>query len=416
MLQPIATATARQLQIASLVLVSIAACKPGAGDTGGVRPGIEVLLEDSIQLVLGQRVGLITNHTGLARDGTHSIDLLSDSGIELVALFGPEHGIRGEVQEGRRVESSVDERTGLPVYSLYGATLEPTPEMLDGIETLLFDIQDIGARCYTYVSTMALAMQAAAEAGIHFIVLDRPNPIGGKLVQGNVLEPEHSSFVGLYPVPMRHGMTAGELARLFNEQFEIGADLHVIPALGWKRSAWYDETRLTWVRPSPNMPSLDSATHYPGTCLFEGTNLSVGRGTERAFQQIGAPWLDAEDLATRLNAYEFPGVRFEPAVFTPNQPSDEKYGGELVRGVRFIATDRSVYDPTLAAAAALVEARGLAGENWTWYPRHFDRLAGTTRIREQVEAKGRLEDIVSSWRDQLEAFMTLRARYLLYEE
>jgi len=404
-----------QFSVATLVLLSLAGCAPSTTETDTVRPGIEILLADSSHLVAARRVGLITNHTGIARDRTHSIDLLRGHGVELVALFGPEHGIRGDVDEGERVESSVDERTGLPVYSLYGDTLKPTAGMLAGIDVLLFDIQDIGARYYTYVSTMAKAMQAAAEEDIPFVVLDRPNPIGGEQVQGNVLEPEHSSFVGLYAVPTRHGMTVGELARLFNDHFGIGAELHVVPVAGWKRGQWFDDTGLPWVPTSPNMPSLESATHYPGTCLFEGTNLSVGRGTEIAFQIIGAPWLDGTALAERLNAYGLPGVRFEPATFTPQGSGDRKYDGVEVRGVRFIVTDRRAYDPTVAGVAALIEARRLAGPQWRWYPRHFDRLAGSSRLREGIEAGADLEELVSSWEGELAGFLPLRARYLLYE-
>ncbi len=379
-----------------------------------VRPGLEVLIAESLELVLGRRVGLVTNHTALARDGTHAIDLLLNHGVQLVAWFGPEHGIRGDVDEGKLVPSGVDERTGVPIHSLYGAVRRPTPEMLEDVELLLFDIQDIGARYFTYVSTMALAMQAARQARIPFVVLDRPNPIGGDLVQGNVLEPEHASFVGLYPIPMRHGMTVGELARLLNTQFGIGAELQVVPAAGWHRAEWFDATGLPWVAPSANMPSLESATHYPGTCLFEGTNLSVGRGTDRAFQQIGAPWLDEQALADRLNHYGLLGVRFESVKFIPTRPHDEKYGGDVVRGVRFLATDRTIYEPTRASAAALIEARRLAGPKWTWYPSHFDQLAGTTQLRELIETDSRLEDVVAGWRVQLEDFGRLRSHHLLY--
>lgn len=404
----------RQSVALAAAVIGLAACAEPAMQVNEVRPGVEVLLADSLTLVQGRPAGLITNHTAIGRDRTHAIDLLLDGGVELVALFGPEHGIRGDVEEGQLVESGVDAKTGLPVHSLYSDTRKPTPEMLDGVAVLLFDIQDIGARYYTYVSTMALAMQAAAEHGIPFIVLDRPNPIGGELMQGNVLEPEHSSFVGLYPIPMRHGMTAGELARLFNARFDIGADLHVIPATGWTRDQWLDQTGLPWLPTSPNMPSLESATHYPGTCLFEGTNLSVGRGTERAFQHVGAPWLDGEALAERLNDYGLAGVRFEATTFTPVSPSDEKFGGEAVSGVRFVATDRRIYDPTVAAVATLIEARRLAGDRWQWYPRHFDRLAGTGRLREQIESGEALERIIAEWPAELEAFEALRAPYLLY--
>lgn len=415
MLQAKARTCALQLCLASLVLLGTAGCEPGDTSMSGVRPGLEVLLSDSSHLVYGKRAGLITNHTAIGRDGTHAIDLLMKSDVELVALFGPEHGIRGVEEEGERVESGADERTGLPIHSLYGRTLKPTPEMLEGIEVLLFDIQDIGARYYTYVSTMALSMESARDAGIPFVVLDRPNPIGGEHVQGNVLEPEHSTFVGLYSEPMRHGMTVGELARLFNDHFGIGADLHVVPAEGWTRDMWFDQTGLPWLKPSPNMPDLESATHYPGTCLFEGTNVSVGRGTDRAFQWIGAPWLDKDSLAERLNLYGLPGVRFEAVTFTPMQPSDEKYGGEALGGVLFVTTDRKTYDPTVAGVAALIEAHKLAGDNWIWYQRHFDRLAGTTDLRERIEAGAGLEEATAGWREQVEAFMLLRERYLLYE-
>ncbi|MBI4540255.1 MAG: DUF1343 domain-containing protein [Gemmatimonadetes bacterium] len=380
-----------------------------------VRPGIEVLLDDSLHLIEGRRVGLITNQTGISRDGTSSIDLLvAADGVELVALFAPEHGIRGTAAPGERVESGVDERTGLPIYSLYGETRKPTPEMLQGIEALLFDIQDIGVRYYTYVSTMALAMEAAGEVGIPFLVLDRPNPIGGALVQGSVLDPAYASFVGMYPIAMRHGMTAGELARLFNDEFRIDAELYVVPAAGWKRGQWLDQTGLPWVPPSPNMPSLESATHYPGTCLFEGTNLSVGRGTDAAFQQIGAPWLDGAVLAAGLNAYGLPGVRFEPVSFTPQRPEDGKFHGEAVHGVRFVTTDRERYEPTRAGVAALIEARALAGANWDWRRDHFDRLAGTPRLREAIEGGRGLEEIVVPWEEELGRFRAIRGRYLIY--
>jgi len=359
---------ARQIRIGVFTLLVAAGCaRPEQGqqvteEANVIRPGVEMLLADSSHLVQGRAVGLITNHTGIARDRTHTIDVLRNNGVQLAALFGPEHGIRGDADEGVRVASGVDARTGLPVHSLYGPTLKPSDEMLEGIDVLLFDIQDVGARYYTYVSTMALSMQAAAEKGIPFVVLDRPNPLGGEQVQGNVLDPAFATFVGLYATPMRHGMTVGELARLFNDHFGIGADLHVVPVAGWTRDLWFDATGLPWLPPSPNMPSLESATHYPGTCLFEGTNLSVGRGTAEAFQIIGAPWLDGDTLAARLNAYELPGVRFDAVTFTPNDPSDEKFGGVSVNGVRFVTTDRSVYDPTHAAIAALQSPPEVVGK------------------------------------------------------
>lgn len=380
-----------------------------------VRLGIDVLMAGDAVPLRGRRVGLITNHTGRNAAGESTIDLLHEyPAVELVALYSPEHGIRGAAEAGERVASGRDARTGLPVHSLYGETRSPTSEMLEGVEVLVFDIQDIGTRYYTYVWTMALAMRAAAEHGIPFFILDRPNPIGGLQIQGNVLEPEYATFVGLYPVPMRHGLTTGELARLVNTEFGIGADLTVVPMEGWRRDMWFDETGLPWTAPSPNMPSLESATHYPGTCLFEGTNLSVGRGTPLAFQQIGAPWLDHEELARRLEAYGLPGLHVEPVVFTPERPGDGKYGGEAVRGVRFVVTDRDHYDPTRATVAALIEIRRLHPDRLEWRSSHFDRLAGTDRLRRGITAGASLEEVTAGWDGQVEAFRKVREPYLLY--
>ncbi len=379
-----------------------------------VRPGIEVLLEDSLHLVENIRVGLITNHTGVDRAGRSTIDRLAGAEVvDLVALFSPEHGIRGAAEAGERIDSGHDALTGLPVHSLYGSTVKPTPEDLQGLEALLFDIQDVGSRYYTYVSTMALGMEAAGEAGIPFIVLDRPNPIGGTRVQGNVLSAAFSSFVGMYPVPMRHGMTPGELARMFVGEFGLKVELHVVPADGWERGMAFDDIGLPWIGPSPNMPSITSATHYVGTCLFEGTNLSVARGTDRPFQQVGAPWLDGELLAGRLTVYEIPGVRFEAVTFTPDSPDDGKFDGEAVHGVRLIALDEG-YDPTRAAVAMLVEARRMSGENWRWRESHFDLLAGTDRLRLGVEEGRTIQEIREGWDTALAAFLRMRERYLVY--
>ncbi|HUE77503.1 MAG TPA: DUF1343 domain-containing protein [Longimicrobiales bacterium] len=384
--------------------------------------GIDVLMRDSLHLVRGRRVGLITNHTGVSSSSGSDVELVStidrlhgSPELQLVALFGPEHGIRGDADEGERIDSGRDAATGLPIHSLYSADRKPTPEMLEGVDVLLFDIQDIGARYYTYVWTMTLAMEAAGEAGIPFLVLDRPNPIGGRLVQGNVLDPAYATFVGLHPVPMRHGLTVGEMARLAAGELGVTAELTVIPMDGWSRSDWYDDTGLAWVAPSPNMPSLASATHYPGTCLFEGTNLSVGRGTDAAFQHIGAPWLDAAVVASALNDLGLRGVRFEPVTFTPRAPSDGKFGDEAVNGIRFVATDRERYDPTRAALAALVEIRRAHPDRLTWFVSHFDRLAGTADVRQAISAGQSLEAVVASWDEQVRRFERIRAPYLLYE-
>ena len=384
-----------------------------ARSTSPILLGADVLLRDSLHLLAGRRVGLITNQTGVSWPGDSvrsTIDrLVAAPGVDLVALFSPEHGIRGRAEAGEHVTSDLDAATGLPIHSLYGETRRPTPEMLEGVDILVFDIQDIGTRYYTYVWTMALAMEAAGEAGLPFIVLDRPNPLGGRLMQGNVLDPEYATFVGLYPVPTRHGLTVGELARLLVAEFGLDVALRIVPMRGWTRSMWYDDTRLPFIPPSPNMPSLASATHYPGTCLFEGTNLSVGRGTDAAFQQIGAPWLDADAVVARLDAGSHPGVRFEPVAFTPRSPGDGKFGGIEVPGIRFVVTDRETYDPVRAAVAALLEIRRAHPDSLEWRVSHFDRLAGTDRLRTLIL------EVVAPWDAQRARFRALAAPHLLYD-
>jgi len=379
-----------------------------------VRPGIEVLATDSAGLLAGLRVGLITNQTGISRNGTAGARLLLEAGIRVVVLLAPEHGFQGKLTGGESVPEEFDPESGLPVLSLYGEERSPDPAILRELDALVFDIQDVGARYYTFISTMAESMMAAAGAGLPFVVADRPNPVGGTLVQGNVLDPAFSSFVGLYPIPMRHGLTVGELALLFNREFGIGADLHVIPAKGWRRSTWASETGLPWVPPSPNMPNLESAIHYPGTCLFEGTNLSVGRGTDGPFQQVGAPWLDSEEVVSRLSGRDLPGIRFEAVRFIPHRPDDGKYGGQELRGVRLVVTDRQAYDPTRTAVALLIEIRQVAGGAWEWRADAFDRLAGTAGLRRAVEAGASLDSITGSWSADRANFEIIRRRYLLY--
>lgn len=395
-------------------------CGPPAADAdpgaaAAVRPGIEVLLSDSLHLVEGLRLGLITNHTGLDREGRSTIDRLHEHpDIELAALFAPEHGLRGEAQEGALIESGIDDRTGAPIHSLYGETRTPTPEMLEGIDALLFDIQDIGARYFTYVSTMALGMEAAGEQGIPFIVLDRPNPIRGDVVQGNVLDPAYGTFVGMYPVPMRHGMTPAELARLYVGEHGIEVDLRVAPVAELNRSMSFDETGLPWTAPSTNMPTLESALAYPGTCLFEGTPLSVGRGTDRAFQWVGAPWLDGDELKRALDTYGFEGVGFEAVTFTPIAPTDGKFDGEPVSGVRIVG-ESTTYDAPRVALALLVETFRASGDRWEWRVSHFDRLAGTDALRLGIDAGQGVEALAADWPRQVAAFQTQRAPYLIYE-
>ena len=412
--------TYRQSRIFALFLaISTAGC--GVADeaatdqaTRVIRPGVEVLISDSLHLVSGKRVGLVTNHTGIDRTGRTDIDILADHPyVDLVALYSPEHGIRGEERAGAAIESGVDEQTDLPIHSRYGVTRKPTPAMLANVDVLVFDMQDIGARYYTYVSTMALAMEAAGENGIPFLVLDRPNPIRGDVVQGNVLDPEYSTFVGMYEVPMRHGMTPGELARMYVGAFGISADLTVVPVDGWTREMTFDDTGLPWVAPSPNMPDLTSALAYPGTCLFEGTPISVGRGTDRAFQWIGATWLDGSALAEALNSYGIDGVRFEAVTFTPTDAGDRKFEGVTVEGVRLVA-ERTDYDASRAAVAMLIETYRASGDNWEWYQAHFDRLAGTDALRHGLVAGVPFAELVATWDADVSQFESARAPYLIY--
>ncbi|MDI7248076.1 MAG: DUF1343 domain-containing protein [Bacillota bacterium] len=387
----------------------------GGGSKVLVRTGIEVLARDGFGLLAGKRVGLITNHTGVDSNLKSTIDILAESGkVRLVAIFGPEHGVRGEAQAGEKVGSGVDEKTGLPIHSLYGKTTKPTPEMLKGIDVLVYDIQDVGVRFYTYISTMAYAVQAAAEHGIEFVVLDRPNPLGGLAVEGPVLRKEFASFVGVYPIPVRYGMTVGELAGLFNAEFGIGARLRVVRMEGWRREMWFDDTSLPWVKPSPNIPTLASATVYPGTCLIEGfATVSEGRGTDHPFEWVGAPWIDGPALARRLNELELPGVTFGACEFTP---TFSKNAGRRCSGMEVRVTDRTAFLPVatgLHVVAAILEMYP-AQATWAYGGSHFDRLMGTDQVRLLLQKGTSARDIVASWQADLEAFRKVRTRYLLY--
>ena len=391
-----------------------------AGASVEVVPGVEVLLSDSLHLIRGKRVGLITNHSGMDRQRRSTVDLLHAlPGVKLVALFSPEHGIRG-VEEAR-VSSTLDEKTGVSVHSLYGETFKPTPEMLRDVEVLVYDIQDIGVRQYTFESTMALAMQAAAEKGIPIVVLDRPNPVTGTIVEGNILEPAFQSFVGIYPVASRHGMTVGELARMYNDQQKIGAKLTVVPAKGWRRSLWWDQYSLPWVNPSPNIRSLDAEIHYPGTVFFEAINVSEGRGTDRPFEQIGAPWLKNEEVAAQMNAMKLPGVRFEP-VDIQVAPGGRKFPGERIKGVRFIVTDREAYRPIAASLRMIDLIRRLHPNDFQWRGPNtrepgmltIERHGGTAKLKQAIE-NGTLATLLEEWERDAERFRAMRGRYLIYE-
>jgi uncharacterized protein YbbC (DUF1343 family)/CubicO group peptidase (beta-lactamase class C family) len=372
-----------------------------------VLTGADVLLGERKELLRGQRLGLVTNGTGRGRDGTSTIDLLaSESSWQLKALFGPEHGIRGEVAAGDSVDAATDQKTGLPVHSLYGETTRPTARMLADLDALVYDIQDVGARVYTYPSTLLELLRAGAEHKVSVVVLDRPNPIGGEAVEGNVLDPRFTSFVGAAPIAMRYGMTIGELARYFNAELSIGADLTVVPVQGWQRSMWFDATGLSWVNPSPNLRSLAAATVYPGTVLFEGTTMSEGRGTDHPFEWLGAPGLDAAAWADRLNSASLPGVRFSAATRTPEA---SKHAGRECEGVVLEIVDRSLVRP-MALGVTMLSTVPQALE----FNPLFDRLAGTDQLRLALQAGATPRDIVASWQPDLERFSDRRSRYLLY--
>ena len=382
---------------------------------GVVRPGIEVLLADSLGLVRDRRVGLVTNQAGVDADGISDVVRLRTAGVRLVALFSPEHGFRGAADPGAAVASSVDSATGLPIYSLYGRTSAPTPEMLRGIDVVLVDLQDAGARYYTYLFTTVEVMRTAAGQGIPVVVLDRPDPIGG-LVQGNVLEPAHISPVGRLEIPMRHGMTLGELARLARSDLALRTDLTVVPVEGWHRDAAIDRTGLVFVPPSPNLRTVESLFHYPGLCLFEGTNLSVGRGSDAPFEQIGAPWLDTSAVLQRVRRAGLPGVSFAGVAFRPARPGDGKYADTLVRGIRLRVTDRSKYDPTATAVELLSAIRTWHHAEFAWIPAHFDRLAGGPMLREALDAGAEPKEIVRSWGPARGRFLERRKPALMYPE
>jgi len=380
-----------------------------------IRPGIEVLLSDSLQLVRNRRVGLVTNQAGVDAQGISDVTRLRDTGIRLVALFSPEHGFQGVADPGALVASSKDSATGLPIYSLYGRSSAPTDEMLRGIDMMLVDLQDAGARYYTYLATTIEVMQVAARRKLPVLILDRPNPIGG-LVQGNVLDPAFTSKVGSLAVPMRHGMSLGELARLAAQDLEIRVDLRVIPVAGWGRVQALDQTGLPFIPPSPNLRSLESLFHYPGTCLFEGTNLSVGRGSDAPFEQVGAPWIDTSSVLTAIRAAAPPGVRFSGVQFTPRKPGDAKYADTAMAGIRLEVTDRSSYDPTASAVQLLSVIRKAHPEHFRWIPAHFDRLAGGSVLRQQIEAGVAADSIIKSWQPALEHFRNRRGSVLLYPD
>lgn len=386
-----------------------------------VRLGLESLLAERLDLIAGRRVGLVASPSSVDQALTSTVTgLHQHPRVNLVALFGPEHGLRGEAQAGEPVSTYSDPVTGLPVYSLYGDTQKPTPEMLRDVDVLIFDLQDAGVRFYTYLATLAYVMQAAAEQRLPLIVLDRPAPIGGHKVEGPLLDPAYRSFVGPYPIPIRYGMTIGEIARLLNETFGIGCPLEVVPMSGWKRGMWFDQTGLPFVPPSPNLPTLQSLILYPGTCLVEGTNLSEGRGTTRPFEYIGAPWMDAEDLAQRLNDLALPGVRFRPVYFVP---AFSKHRDQPCQGVHLYVQDREQFQPITVTLHLLACIRSAYLDHFAWhepwtcgghYP--IDLLSGGSAVRDHLDAGRPVAELVDGWAGALRAFCDCRARVLLYAD
>jgi uncharacterized protein YbbC (DUF1343 family) len=432
---------ARQL-IVSIFAVLLAGCQTMPTKNSSARPpvklGVEVLFAKHLDLIRGRHVGLITNPTGMDSQLDSIIELFrSHPDVKLVALYGPEHGVRGNAQAGEYVPFYFDEHFQLPVFSLYGQTHKPPADMMTNIDeymrsfdtqhtgkqveagmmssvdVMVFDLQDVGTRVYTYIATMAYAMQAAADANIPFIVLDRPNPINGIAMEGPILEyPQHSSFIGLYPIPLRHGMTAGELAQLFNAKFLTKkCRLTVVPMENWTRDEWFDETSLPWVLPSPNLPTPESATVYPGQVILEGTNLSEGRGTTKPFEMFGAPWIDGFVLAKKLNELNLPGVKFREVYFTP---TFSKFSGTNCGGCQLHVIDRDAYQPVATTLAILSVVKQTYGDKLEFHNGYFDKVMGTATVREALERGEPVEKIVAGFQPGLAAFAKLRAPFLIY--
>jgi uncharacterized protein YbbC (DUF1343 family)/CubicO group peptidase (beta-lactamase class C family) len=383
---------------------------PNGASVPRVLTGADVLAVRKFASLSGKRVGLITNHTGMDAVGRRTIDLLARApGVKLRAIFSPEHGLSGTVDQ--KVRSSRDAFTNLPVYSLYGKTLRPTPGMLKDLDVLVFDMQDAGARFYTYMSTMGYAMEAAAKKGIEFVVLDRPNPISAARVEGPLMDPDLKSFTGYFPLPVRHGMTLGELASMFNAEKKMGVKLSVIPMQGYRRSMWFDETGLAWVNPSPNLRSLAQATLYPGVALNESSNVSVGRGTDTPFELVGAPWMKADELTSYLAGRQIPGVEFEPAIFTPG---GHLFEGQTCQGVRIVLKDRDRLDSVGLGIEILVALRRL-------YPAEFEVDKALLMVGSRATLRSIIDGqdpaaIAADWQPSLEAFKQRRENYLLYPD
>lgn len=390
--------------------------------TKRIRPGIEVLVNDKIASLNGQRIGMVCNQASVFPDLRHAADVFSEHPeIDLTTLFGPQHGIRGDVQDNMiETDHTIDSRTGIPIYSLYSETREPTEKMLENVDTIVFDLQDVGCRIYTFVYTMANCMRAAKKFGKRVVVCDRPNPIGGLAVEGNITEHAFKSFVGQFEIPTRHGMTTGELALMFNDHFGIGCELEVVKMDGWKREMWGDETGLPWVLPSPNIPTVDSCVVFPATVHIEGTEMSEGRGTTKPFEINGAPFIDPYVWVDELNKFGFEGVAFRHTNFIP---TFQKCAGKLCGGVQLHVTDREAFTPVIVGIAMIKTAYDLYTDQFEWKKdpyeyvfdqNPFDVVSGTDTIRKAIESGENLNTIRSNWHEGLSEFEKARKTFLLY--
>ncbi len=389
-----------------------------------IATGADLLLSENIDLIEGHNLGIITNQTALLANGTHLVDALynSEFRIKIVALFGPEHGIRGDAKAGEVVENGIDDKTQAPIYSLYGKNKKPTKEMLKGVDVLIFDMQDVGARFYTYLSTLYYSMQAAAENKIPIIVLDRPNPIGGNYVDGPIRQDSLSSFVGIAPIPIAHGMTFGELANYFNDENLLGNNLHamleVLKIKNWKRNYFFNDLNLPWIKPSPNITDLETAIVYPGICLIEGTNISEGRGTEKPFLNIGAPFIKAKQLLNELRKFKITGITFSEISFTPkdipNVAANSKYKDNLCHGISIHVTDKTKVESVKFGITLLYVLHKLYPKEFSFKEKSFELLSGDSKIRKQLLMNISPKQIFKSYQKELSNFKEIRNKYLLY--
>ncbi|MCL5268016.1 MAG: DUF1343 domain-containing protein [Bacteroidetes bacterium] len=410
------------MSITFIIILTVLAVSISASAQERVKTGDEIFVEKYLELIKGKSIGIVTNHSGLLPNGRHIADVLAKvPGVKLVALFGPEHGIRGNVPDAEIIPNSVDEKTGVPVYSLYGDVKQPTAEMLRDIDVLIYDIQDVGVRFYTFISTMQLTMEAAAVNHIKFIVLDRPDMLRPDMVEGPVLVDSLRSFVGMQPIPSVYGMTPGEYATMINEEHMLDAglkvDLVVIKMGNYRRDMWYDQTGLKWINPSPNLPNMNTVEVYPGTVLIEGTNVSEGRGTDHPFETIGAPYINGDSLARLMNEQHLAGVTFEPVDFTPRAlpwVADPKYNGKLCHGVKITVTDRNNFRPVEMGIYLISVIKSLSPANFEIRADDFDILSGVADMRILLESNVSPQEIVSTWNKRINKFRETRDKYLLY--